>query len=267
MPHFTELTLGVLGGMGPLATVDFMDKLVKATPVSAEQDHLRVLVDSNAKVVDRNEAIAGTGPSPGLQLAQMAAGLERSGAGFIVMACNTAHAFDQSIRDAISVPFVSMVEEAADACLRDHPGIRRVGVLGAPGCMASGLYQSALKRRGLEPMVLNADAQQAFNALLYQIKLGSPLTEITPPMEALAELLIDDGAELLIAGCTEVPLVLGPHDLTRPLLDATLNLARRCVLYARGQAPLPVQTHAHPGSTTPPTTPPTDTATTTPASA
>jgi aspartate racemase len=261
MPHLTELTVGVLGGMGPLATVDFMDKLVKATSVSAEQDHLRVLVDSNAKVVDRNKAIAGTGPSPGVQLAQMAAGLERSGAGFIVMACNTAHAFDQSIRDSISVPFVSMVEEAADACLRDHSGIHRVGVLGAPGCMASGLYQSALQRRGLEPMVLNAGAQQAFNALLYQIKLGSPLTEITPPMKALAQLLIDDGAELLIAGCTEVPLVLGPNDLTRPLLDATLNLARRCVLYARGQAPLPVQPRSDRTAHS------TDTATTTPASA
>jgi len=242
MPHPTELTVGVLGGMGPLATVDFMDKLVKATPVGAEQEHLHVLVDSNAKVVDRNRAIAGTGPSPGPVLAQMAAGLERSGAGFIVMACNTAHAFDQSIRDAISVPFVSMVEEAADACLREHAGAHRIGVLGAPGCIDSGLYQLALERRGLQPIVLAPDARQGFNALLYQIKLGTPLAQVAPQMKALAQLLIDDGAELLIAGCTEVPLVLGPNDLPRPLLDATLNLARRCVLYARGIAPLPVQT-------------------------
>ncbi|RYX93874.1 MAG: amino acid racemase [Comamonadaceae bacterium] len=239
MATLTELTLGVLGGMGPLATVDFLDKLIKATPVSVEQDHLRVLVDSNAKVVDRNKAIAGTGPSPGPVLAHMAAGLERAGAGFIVMACNTAHAFDQSIRDAIGVPFVSMVEEAADACVREHPAARRVGVLGAPGCIDAGLYQSALERRGLEPLLLGKEAQQRFNGLLYRIKLGTPLAEIAPEMKMLGLALIDAGADLIIAGCTEVPLVLGPADLPRPLLDATWNLARRCVLYARGLEPLP----------------------------
>ncbi len=236
----TELTVGVLGGMGPAATVDFLDKLVKATPVTAEQDHLHVLVDSNAKVVDRNKAIAGTGPSPGPQLAAMALGLQKSGAGFVVMACNTAHAFEEDIRAALGVPFVSMVEEAADACLREHAGATRVGVLGAPGCINAGLYQAALSRRGLEPMVLAAAGQQRFNELLYQIKLGTPLAQITPGMKLLGQTLIDSGADLLLAGCTEVPLVLGPNDLSRPLLDATWNLAQRCVLYARGLAPLPV---------------------------
>ncbi|MBC7378195.1 MAG: amino acid racemase [Burkholderiaceae bacterium] len=234
-----HLTLGVLGGMGPQATVDFMAKLVEATPVDKEQDHLRVLVDSNAKVPDRNKAIAGTGPTPGPVLAAMAVGLQRSGADFIVMACNTAHAFEADIRDAVSVPFISMVEEAADACRRDHAGARRVGLLAAPGCIASGLYQRALAQRGLEVLLLPAAEQARFNALLYRIKLNEPLPGLKPEMKALGQVLIDAGADLLLAGCTEVPLVLAQGDLPRPLLDATWNLAQRCVLYARGLAPLP----------------------------
>ena len=234
-----ELTLGVLGGMGPQATVDFMAKLVEATPVDKEQDHLHVLVDSNAMVPDRNKAIAGTGPSPGPALAAMAAGLQRSGADFIVMACNTAHAFEASIRNAVSVPFISMVEEAADACLRDHAGATRVGLLAAPGCIASGLYQRALERRGLQILLLPPAGQARFNALLYKIKLSEPLPALKPEMQALGQALIDAGADLLLAGCTEVPLVLAQGDLPRPMLDATWNLAQRCVLYARGLTPLP----------------------------
>lgn len=228
-----ELAVGVLGGMGPQATVDFLAKLVEATPVASEQEHLRVLVDSNAKVVDRNQAIAGTGPSPGPQLAAMARGLEEAGAGFLVMACNTAHAFEADIRHAVKIPFVSMVEEAADACAREHAGARRVGVLAAPGCIASGLYQNALRKRGLEPLLLQPAQQQRFNELLYLIKLKTPLADIAPDMKALGQALVDAGAEVLLAGCTEVPLVLGPQDLPRPLLDATWILAQRCVRYAR----------------------------------
>jgi len=238
-PSRPELAVGVLGGMGPQATVDFLAKLVEATPVAGEQDHLRVLVDSNAKVVDRNKAVAGTGPSPGPQLAAMARGLEQGGAGFLVMACNTAHAFEADIRAAVRIPFVSMVDEAADACMREHPGARRIGLLAAPGCIASGLYQDALRRRGLEPLLLPPAQQQRFNELLYQIKLKTPLADIAPPMKALGQALVDAGADLLLAGCTEVPLVLGPQDLPRPLLDATWVLAQRCVLYARHLAPLP----------------------------
>lgn len=242
-----ELAVGVLGGMGPQATVDFLAKLVEATPVASEQEHLRVLVDSNAKVVDRNQAIAGTGPSPGPQLAAMARGLEQAGAGFLVMACNTAHAFEGDIRAAVRIPFVSMVEEAVDACVRDHPGARRIGLLAAPGCIASGLYQDALLRRALEPLLLPPLQQRRFNELLYDIKLKKPLTAIAADMKALGQVLVDDGAQLLLAGCTEVPLVLGPHDLPLPLLDATWILAQRCVLYARHLEPLP-----QPGSTSSP---------------
>ncbi|WP_233838148.1 aspartate/glutamate racemase family protein [Paraburkholderia sp. ZP32-5] len=243
-----ELVIGVLGGMGPQASADFLAKLVAATPVQREQDHLRVLLDSNPKVPDRNRAIAAgaTGDNgasatdgPGPVLAAMARGLEQAGANLLVMACNTAHAFEADIRAAISVPFVSMIEEACDACARGLPGLRRVGVLAAQGCLDAGLYQRALARRGYEALLLAAPQQAHFMQLLYRIKLGDLSSELRAEMRTLAMNLIDAGADALVAGCTEVPLVLDPADLPQPLVDATANLAQRCVRYARRLEALP----------------------------
>lgn len=234
-----EKTIGVLGGMGPKATVDMLAKLIDATPARSEQDHLRVLIDCNPKVQDRNAAIAGTGDSPAQTLVGMAIGLERAGADFLIMACNTAHAFAADIKAAIHVPFVSMVDEACDACLRRWPDANRVGILGAPGCMAAGLYQTGLQQRGLVSLCLSPASQRQFDTLLYDIKLGRPVAEMRPRMVKLARELQQAGADVLIAACTEVPLVLSQQDLDIPLLDATQNLAERCVAYARGLAPLP----------------------------
>jgi len=238
----SDLILGVLGGMGPQATVDFLMKLVQVTPAMSEQDHIRVLVDSNPKVPDRNKALFGMGRDPGPELAQMAAGLERSGAQLIVMACNTAHAFEALIRATITVPFVSIVEEACGACLRENEAARVVGLLAAPGCIQAGLYQSALRRRGLEPLLLAPEEQLVFSRLLYNIKLGARLKEAKVEMRRLAENLLMRGADVLVAACTEVPLVLSQPDVKRPLVDATHNLAVRCARYAKHHEPIPVLT-------------------------
>jgi aspartate racemase len=234
-----DLVIGVLGGMGPQATVDFLAKLIAATPVTHEQEHLRVRVDSNPKLPDRNQAIAGLGDSPGPELAEMALGLQHAGADFLVMACNTAHAFEPAIRQAITVPFVSMVAEACDACERAFPHSRRVGILAAQGCLDTGLYQEELERRARATLILAPADQQRFMALLYRIKQGDLGPEVRAGMRALGEALGTAGADVIVAACTEVPLVLQEGDLSRPIVDATFNLAQRCVMYARHLAPFP----------------------------
>jgi aspartate racemase len=240
-----DLVIGVLGGMGPQATVDFLAKLVAATPVVHEQEHLRVRIDSNPKVPDRNAAIARRGESPGPALAAMAVGLEHAGVDFVVMACNTAHAFEPAIRTAIRVPLVSMIEEACDACERAFPNARRIGILAAQGCLDARLYQQALVRRDLEALTLAQQDQQRFMALLYRIKQGDLSDALRADIRALGETLIGGGAEVIVAGCTEVPLVLRDGDLERPLIDATANLAQRCVRYARRLEPLPTASFTH----------------------
>ena len=234
-----ERVLGVLGGMGPAATADFLAKLAAVTDVTDEQDHLRVLVDSNPKIPDRNRALAGGGGSPGPALAAMALGLQRAGADLLVMACNTAHAFEPDIRAAIDVPFVSMITETCDAFEREHAGARRVGVLAAQGALDAGLYQAAFNGRGHEVLLLSAERQRDFMSLLYRIKRGDVSNDVRATMRSLAETLVADGAEVIVAACTEVPLVVAATDVSRPLLDPTTNLARRCVRYARGLEALP----------------------------
>lgn len=212
--------LGVLGGMGPAATLDFLAKLQAATPVKREQDHLRVLVDINPKVPDRNVG----DEDPGPVLAAMAAGLRDAGAQVLAIACNTAHAFADEVR-ASGLPLVDMLEAAGLAAKAQ--GATTVGVLGTS--MALGLYRDRFSHMGLEVVMLDDHEQVEFMAVLYRIKHGDVGAASRETMAALAHRLVGKGAQSVVAGCTEVPLVLSADDLSVPFLDATEALARRCV--------------------------------------
>lgn len=212
--------LGVLGGMGPAATLDFLAKLQAATPVSREQDHLRVLVDINPKVPDRNV----DGSDPGPVLAAMASGLRASGAQVLAIACNTAHAYAEDVR-ASGLPLIDMLETAGLAARAQGAGV--VGVLGTS--LALGLYRDRFSQLGLEVVTLDDHEQVEFMALLYRIKRGDVGQASRDAMAALAHRLINKGAQAVVAGCTEVPLVLSQTELSTPFLDATQTLAVRCV--------------------------------------
>lgn len=225
-------TVGVLGGLGPEATLEFYARVLELTPATQDQDHLRLIIDSNPKVPNRNEAVAGTGPSPGPMLARMAAGLEHAGADFLVMACNAAHAFQPHIEEAISVPFVSIIEETVRATLERTPKVTRVGVLASSGCLDARLYHDAFAEHGVGVVVPEGAGRETFMRLLYRIKAGDKGAEVREAMRALALALVAQGAEAIVAGCTEVPLVLTPDALPCPLLDSSAVLAERTVFYA-----------------------------------
>ena len=229
-----ERTLGVLGGMGPAATLDFLAKLQRATPAVVDQDHLRVLVDLNPKVPDRNAALAGTGRSPGPVLAAMAAGLERAGADGLVMVCNSAHAFTGDIRAAlIRTPLIGIIEQTVTAVRREHPQVRRVGLLAAAACLDARLYQDAFEAAGVAVTAPEGELRARFMALLYRIKAAELGSAARADMAAIAQTLIDQGAELIVSGCTEVPLVLGSADLQAPLVDSTDVLVAAALAFAR----------------------------------
>ena len=217
-------TLGVLGGMGPAATLDFLAKLQAATPVSREQDHLRVLVDINPKVPDRNNSYDEAGPV----LAAMAVGLRDAGAEVLAIACNTAHAYADQVK-ASGLPLVDLIETAglAAKAAKVEGSAERVGVLGTGGALA--LYRRTFSHLGIEAVTLDDHEQVEFMALLYRIKHGAVGTASRETMAALAHRLVGKGAQVVVAGCTEVPLVMGASDLTVPFIDATEALARRCV--------------------------------------
>ena len=209
--------IGILGGMGPAATVDFMARILAATPAARDEDHFRLLVDCNPRVPNRNRAQAGEGASPGPVLAAMAKGLERQGATLLVMPCNAAHAYAADIRAAVTIPFLSMIEETGAALAARYPEARRVGLLAVDGTLAAGLYQPHLP----EPVLLDPERQAGFMALVYRIKAGDTGPGARADMIRFANALVGAGAEVVIAGCTEVPLVLDPADIPVPLLATT----------------------------------------------
>ena len=230
----SPLTVGVLGGMGPDATVDFMDKVIAATPAGSDQQHIHMLVDHNPHVPDRTAAILGDGTDPGPVLATMAQQLQQVGADFLVMPCNTAHAFQSAIEVALGVPFVSIIDETVAAC----DSYEAVGLLATHGCLASGIYEKALSAAGVAAVVPDDVETQAFMKLLAQIKQGNRGPEVGAGMVALAEALIARGARAVIAGCTEIPLVLDSSMLEVPLISSTDILAEATVAYALGRKQL-----------------------------
>ena len=229
----TTRTVGVIGGMGPAATVHFMVRVLALTPAKADQDHVRLIVDNNGGVLDRNAAIRGEGPSPARAMADMARGLERAGSQILVMPCNTAHAFAAAVRAATDLPFIDLIEATCDEAMAARP--RRVGVLAADGCRRAGLYQAAFARRGVEALLGDADDHAAFMELVYRIKAGDLGPDVRAGMRSLAERLISAGGEGIVAGCSEVPRVLAPDDLSAPLIDSIDALARATIAAAGGR--------------------------------
>lgn len=231
-----QLIAGVLGGLGPEATLDFYARVLERTAARTDQEHLHLIINSNPKVHDRNDAVAGTGPSPGPQLAVMAAALERAGADFLVMVCNTAHAFQAEILQATALPFVSIINETVREALRRQPDVQCAGLLAASGCLDARLYQTAFAEHGVS--TLQPD-RELFMDLLYRIKSGDTSGEVRDEMKQLALTLLSAGADVIIAACTEVPLVLAQTDLAVPFISSTDALADATITYGQGRQTLP----------------------------
>lgn len=220
---------GVLGGMGPEATVDFMAKVIALTPGERDQDHIHMLVDHDPTVPNRQDAILGDGEDPGPALAAMARRLEAAGADFLVIPCNTAHVFEQAIIDAVDIPLVSIIAETISALPADCGA---VGLLATDGCLKAGVYQRALDARGIPAIEPGADEMSELMAAIYAIKAGNASAATGETMRALAKALVERGAGAVIAGCTEIPLVLEQSMLDVPLLSSTDILARKTVQLA-----------------------------------
>jgi len=219
--------------MGPAATAHFMQELVDATPAQRDQDHIRVVIDSNGAVPDRVDALLRGGPSPGPVLADMARRLEGYGAELLVMPCNTAHAWEVHIRNAVAIPFLSIVTATVDYSRAHYPTVRRVGLLATSGCLTAGMYQSAYAAGGLETLELPAARLPAFMDSITSMKGGGPLGRAVAQVEEDAAYLVASGAEVIVAACTEVPLLLAGRAMPVPLVSSTSALAMAAVAVAK----------------------------------
>lgn len=201
----SKRVIGVLGGMGPEATILFMQKVVQAVQASDDADHVPLIVDNNTQVPSRIKAlIEGTGVDPAPTLAGMARRLETAGARAIVMPCNTAHNYQDQIRNAVEIPFLSMVDLTAEHIASIAPGTR-VGILASPAVRMTGIYQNPLSARALKT-VYPRDEDRILSSIK-ALKISADDALARESVHLAAAELESEGCEVLLVGCTEFSLI------------------------------------------------------------
>ena len=215
--------LGVLGGMGPAATLDFLAKLQILAGASRDQDHCPVVTFSASDTPDRTAAILGRGASPLPAMQGALRALERAGVSHVAIPCNTAHYWFDALQVGTTIRMIHIVEATLEALDRRFAPAATVGLIASTGALQAGVYQrlEAGGRRVLKP-----SDQAAVMTLIEMIKAGGAV-QAAPALARQIRRLNRAGAEAIILGCTELPLCL-PHmtaDHRALIVDATEALA------------------------------------------
>lgn len=229
-------TIGILGGMGPEATVYMFNLIVKFTKVDKDQDHIPIIVFNNPKVPDRTAAILHGGPSPLPALVQGAKRLEKAGADFIVIPCLTSHFFYDEIISQIHIPVLHLQRETLRCVEKGLGNIKRFGLLATSGTIKMRLFQAIFNesKKGLEIIVPGSDDQEIVMAAMYGEK-GIKRGFKEEPRELLLNVIThlkEQGVEAIIAGCTEIPLALRESELQLPVIDPLTIAAKVAILKA-----------------------------------
>lgn len=224
-------TIGILGGMGPMATYDLGIKIVECTKAGKDQDNVPVIVDCNTRIADRTAAILSGGQDPRPEMIKSAKRLEAAGADFLIMPCNTAHYFYDDICEAVSIPMIHMPNETASR-LKER-GIKKAGVLATDGTCQSGIYKKALGEAGIEDVYPSEEIQKIVMSLIYDYVKAGNMDFSSLDIDGIVDEMKSKGAEILILGCTELPIafdIIGETAL--PTIDPTKELAKAAVIAA-----------------------------------
>ena len=236
----TDRVLGVLGGMGPLASAQFMMRLTLLTDAARDQDHVPAMLWSDPRVPDRGAARAGTGPSPLTALVRGLQGLEAAGCGAVAIPCNTAHGWIDGMRAATRLPILHIVDAAAEDLRRQGVGPGPVGIMGTAATLAMGLYQERLERLGWTCLAPGAEDMARLVTPAIAMVKANRVADAYAPLAEMVALLRDRGARAVVLGCTEIPLGIqaGPWEtLGIPLVDTIDALARAAILWWQGTTP------------------------------
>ncbi|MEO1293421.1 MAG: amino acid racemase [Pseudomonadota bacterium] len=222
--------VGILGGMGPEATVLLMQRVIALTPAADDIDHVPLMVDNNTQVPSRIKAIIeGTGESPAPALVAMAERLERLGVAALAMACNTAHWYASDIEAAVGIPFLNVVTLSADAAQTASKGDGKVGLLASPAVQITGLFDTALKARGLTPVY--PQDQAAMLSAIRAVKRGADFDSARATLRGAASELRDAGCALSLVACSELSILTDVLGEDTPFLDTIDILAEAIVRF------------------------------------
>jgi aspartate racemase len=234
--------IGIVGGVGPAATVDLFGKIVRNTPAQRDQEHFKVVVEHNPQISDRTAHLLNGGPDPTVALYAACKRLAADGASLVAIPCNTAHAFVGRIQPFLSIPIVNMLQETANYILRNHGECAKAGLLATSGTIESRVYHDVIVPAGFELIVPDAKNQERVMNAIYGprgVKAGFTEGECVDDLLAALASLVKRGANVIILGCTELPLLLARNDAfpvdgkTVAVLDPTDILARKCVSLGR----------------------------------
>lgn len=215
-------TIGILGGMGPAATVELMSRIIRKTPAEDDCDHLRMLVDNNPKVPSRIKAIIeGTGADPLPELRRMARGLESAGADFLVMACNTAHHYYAEMAASVSVPFLSIVDVTALHIAKQSQA-RRIGFLASPAVRQTGVYDKVFEERGLTIVYPDEAGSAELLMIIREVKQGLTGAAQTERFHRVTR-DVAPRVDMALVACTELSMLPLPEIANFQVVD-TLDL-------------------------------------------
>src|ERR1700722_4975567 len=182
--------VGIIGGMRPEATVDLMRRVVAKTPAQGDQDHIHLIVESNPKIPSRvAHLIEGTGADPTPELIRIAGNLQRAGAEALAIPCNTAHAYVHSIRRAVSIPLLDMVQLTVDQ-IASSRHVARVGLLASSAVLATELYSRSFSGHGID--VVHPAQQDELMSLINAVKRGETGMEIQTALAGIARALANE---------------------------------------------------------------------------
>ena len=224
-------SIGILGGMGPLATADLFRKIVTMTKAACDNEHIRIYIDDNSAIPDRTAAILSGGKDPVEEMSDSLQKLAACGADCILMPCNTAHYFLPRLQAKTNVPFISMLEATAKACAAQFPG-KTAAILATKGTLATGLYEKALAAEGVACLVPNEAQQDALMRVIYDgVKADADPETYRADMEKVLKQMRDGGADYFILGCTELPLAAQLLSLPQATIDPTAELAKAAIAF------------------------------------
>lgn len=237
-----ELVAGILGGMGPEATVDLMHRIIAHTEARDDIDHVRCIVDNNPKVPSRIKALLeGGGESPAPCMADMGRRLEAWGADFLCIACNTAHNYYSAVQNAVHIPVLNMIDLTAQAVTERYPQVRRAGLLASPAVRLTELYEEPCGSRGLEVIYPEPVEEQRLLGVIKDIKGGRINGAVRAAFAQVTANLVKQGAEVLVVACTELGIICDGNEI--PVVDAADVLAETIVETAKRRKALPHAAH------------------------
>lgn len=226
-------TIGILGGMGPLATADLYKKIILKTKAERDQDHIHVLIDGNTNIPDRTSSIIANGEDPLIEMIKSARMLEKAGADFLIMPCNTAHYFYDELTNNIKIPFLNMLELTVKYIKDKYGDNVIVGLLATDGTNQSGIYDEYFNKAGIKLIKPNETQKYVMEFIYEGIKKGNYTIGTYGFFKAVDELK-ENGAEIFILGCTELSSAAEIYEFEGNFVDPMDILAENAIKFAGG---------------------------------